>query len=106
MLVLGGGGYTIRNVARCWTYETGILLNEELADDLPFNDYLDYFGPEYRLHFRTTNMENLNSREYLEKCKYVVCVQLEYLMSKRCRHALTHPFSAIDACITNQRDAE
>jgi acetoin utilization deacetylase AcuC-like enzyme len=26
MLVLGGGGYTIRNVARCWTYETGCLL--------------------------------------------------------------------------------
>ncbi|KAF2982064.1 hypothetical protein EK904_013533, partial [Melospiza melodia maxima] len=22
MLMLGGGGYTIRNVARCWTYET------------------------------------------------------------------------------------
>jgi len=71
MLVLGGGGYTIRNVARCWTFETGVLLNEELPDDLPFNDYLEYFGPEYRLHFRTTNMENMNSREYLEKCKYV-----------------------------------
>ena len=26
MLVVGGGGYTIRNVARCWTYETGCLL--------------------------------------------------------------------------------
>merc|ERR1712205_132263 len=23
LLILGGGGYTIRNVARCWTYETG-----------------------------------------------------------------------------------
>ena len=22
LLVLGGGGYTVRNVARCWTYET------------------------------------------------------------------------------------
>ncbi|GBC16528.2 histone deacetylase 19 isoform X1 [Rhizophagus irregularis DAOM 181602=DAOM 197198] len=26
LLVLGGGGYRIPNVARCWTYETGILL--------------------------------------------------------------------------------
>ena len=25
MLVLGGGGYTMRNVARCWAYETGRL---------------------------------------------------------------------------------
>lgn len=26
MLVLGGGGYTINNVARCWAFETGKLL--------------------------------------------------------------------------------
>ncbi|GFH11699.1 histone deacetylase [Haematococcus lacustris] len=26
LLVLGGGGYKIKNVARCWTYETGVLL--------------------------------------------------------------------------------
>ena len=26
MLVLGGGGYKIKNVARLWTYETGVLL--------------------------------------------------------------------------------
>ena len=29
-LVLGGGGYTIRNVARCWTYETATLLGEDI----------------------------------------------------------------------------
>lgn len=32
LLVLGGGGYTIRNVARCWTYETAQLLNTEISD--------------------------------------------------------------------------
>jgi acetoin utilization deacetylase AcuC-like enzyme len=31
-LVLGGGGYTIRNVARCWTYETAICLGVELEN--------------------------------------------------------------------------
>ena len=30
--MLGGGGYTIRNVARCWTYETSIALNSEVAN--------------------------------------------------------------------------
>jgi acetoin utilization deacetylase AcuC-like enzyme len=25
-LVLGGGGYKINNVARCWAYETGRIL--------------------------------------------------------------------------------
>lgn len=29
-LVLGGGGYTMRNVARCWTYETAVLLDTEI----------------------------------------------------------------------------
>ena len=28
MLVLGGGGYKIKNVARLWTYETGALLGK------------------------------------------------------------------------------
>lgn len=29
LLVLGGGGYTLRNVPRCWAYETGVLLDQE-----------------------------------------------------------------------------
>ena len=28
VLVLGGGGYRINNVARCWAYETGRILGE------------------------------------------------------------------------------
>jgi len=28
IIVLGGGGYTVENVARCWAYETGVCLNE------------------------------------------------------------------------------
>jgi len=26
-MILGGGGYTIKNVARCWTYETALAVN-------------------------------------------------------------------------------
>jgi len=69
MLVLGGGGYTLRNVPRCWTYETAVLTGEEVKDELPFNDYFEYFGPDYRLNLPVSNMENLNSPEYLEKTK-------------------------------------
>jgi histone deacetylase 1/2 len=68
-LVLGGGGYTLRNVPRCWTYETAVMLGEDIKDDLPYNDYYEYFGPDYRLHLPVSNMENLNSPEYLEKTK-------------------------------------
>ena len=29
-LVVGGGGYTLRNVPRCWTYETSVILNSPI----------------------------------------------------------------------------
>jgi histone deacetylase 1/2 len=69
MLVLGGGGYTLRNVPRLWTYETAILLGTDIKDALPYNDYFEYYGPDYRLHMPVSNMENLNSKEYLEHIK-------------------------------------
>lgn len=66
MLVLGGGGYTLRNVPRVWTYETSKLLGVDVADSLPYNDYFEYYGPDYKLHLPVSNMENLNTREYLD----------------------------------------
>lgn len=30
MMLLGGGGYTVHNVSRCWLYETGLALGEEI----------------------------------------------------------------------------
>ena len=42
-LVLGGGGYTMRNVARTWAYETGQLVQQDMGAQLPFNDYYEVF---------------------------------------------------------------
>ena len=39
-----------RNVARCWAYETGVCLGMDLPAQLPHNDYLEYFGPDFTLH--------------------------------------------------------
>ena len=44
-IVMGGGGYTMRNVARCWTLETAVVLGMEIDNVLPFNEYLGYYGP-------------------------------------------------------------
>lgn len=68
-LILGGGGYTIRNVSRCWTYETAVVLGDEISDDLPYNDYYEYYGPDYKLHYQPSSMENQNIPENLEKIK-------------------------------------
>jgi len=40
-LVLGGGGYTMRNVARTWAFETGVLVGQEMGAVLPFNEYYE-----------------------------------------------------------------
>ena len=34
IVLVGGGGYTIRNVARCWTYETSTALNCVIANGM------------------------------------------------------------------------
>lgn len=90
LLLVGGGGYTIRNVARCWTYETAVALDTQVADgelienfqsninlidfplELPYNDYFEYFGPDFKLHISSSNMTNANSPEYLEKIRYEI----------------------------------
>lgn len=80
-LVLGGGGYTIRNVARCWAYETAVLLDKpNISNDIPFNDYYEYYAPDYQLHLRPeANMENLNTKELLENVRNDLLQQLQDL---------------------------
>jgi len=51
LLVLGGGGYTINNVARCWAYETAVLLDENLPDQIPKRDrFYEFYAPTYTIH--------------------------------------------------------
>jgi len=68
VLVTGGGGYTLRNVPWCWTYETSLMLDTEIPNEIPEkNEYLDYFCPEYKIHMSVSNMENLNTNDDLER---------------------------------------
>ncbi|KAL9274412.1 Histone deacetylase 6-like protein [Drosera capensis] len=73
LMVFSGGGYTIRNVARCWCYErenafiyranavllvdsrslilpTAVAVGVERDNKLPYDEYYEYFGPDYNLH--------------------------------------------------------
>jgi len=81
LLLLGGGGYTIRNVARCWTYETAVALDsqEVVGDELPYNDYFEYYGPDFKLHITPSNMTNQNSQQYLDKIKVTLLENMRML---------------------------
>lgn len=72
LILLGGGGYTIKNVARTWAYETACALNVEDTIDrkLPWNAYFEWFGPRYRLEVAENNMEDLNPKDgYLDSIR-------------------------------------
>ena len=83
-LVLGGGGYTLRNVARCWTYETSICVDKELETDLPVDtEYFQYFSPDFTLHPAVNpRSENANSKQYLDSI-----VETMYSQLKMVQHA-------------------
>eukprot|EP00172_Hildenbrandia_rubra_P001536 Plantae.Rhodophyta-Hildenbrandia_rubra.ctg20996.p1 GENE.Plantae.Rhodophyta-Hildenbrandia_rubra.ctg20996~~Plantae.Rhodophyta-Hildenbrandia_rubra.ctg20996.p1 ORF type:complete len:648 (+),score=110.16 Plantae.Rhodophyta-Hildenbrandia_rubra.ctg20996:133-1944(+) len=87
LLLLGGGGYTIRNVSRCWAYETSRVLNIDLPDQLPHHDNYEFHGPDFRLHIQPSNMENHNTRASLERTKIKLFESLRMLP-----HAPSIPF--------------
>ena len=61
-MMVGGGGYTIENVARfiiylfnqnqrCWANETAYAVGIELPSDIPKNTIsYDLYKPDYKLH--------------------------------------------------------
>lgn len=68
LLVLGGGGYTLTNVARCWAYETAVLCGGDPDVNIPEdNPFYTYFSPTYSLNpvFRR-KFTNKNDKEYLD----------------------------------------
>ncbi|XP_043437922.1 histone deacetylase 3 isoform X1 [Prionailurus viverrinus] len=80
LLVLGGGGYTVRNVARCWTYETSLLVEEAISEELPYSEYFEYFAPDFTLHPDvSTRIENQNSRQYLDQIRQTIFENLKML---------------------------
>lgn len=48
------------------------------SPEIPMNEYYEYFGPTYQLDVLPTNMEDLNTPEYLEKVKTQVFENLRH----------------------------
>jgi histone deacetylase 1/2 len=66
MVLIGGGGYSLRNVARCWTYETSVALGIDIENDIPENEYSLYYYPTNKIHAPVSNAENMNTRSEVE----------------------------------------
>lgn len=80
LLVVGGGGYTMRNVARVWCYETAVLVNRhDIPNEIPSNDYYEYFAPTYDLHLSPQNMTDLNDKATIDRTRTTLLKQLQNL---------------------------
>lgn len=110
-IFLGGGGYTIRNVARCWTYETAVIVGERaLPDELPFNDYFEYYGPDFGLTVPANNMQDLNTPEYLQRLRARIIDNLRNVVHAPSTQATERPddffSSASDASDASDDDSD
>ena len=99
-LVVGGGGYTVRNVARAWSYETAILCGRgaELAHaQIPESiDSHDSFGPDYALHPTVPpQYENQNTPASLHAVLAKVLTNVRQLQGAPCVRTRWFPEPAV-----------
>ena len=71
ILLLGGGGYTIKNVARCWAYETAILAGREDKIDHTISrsdTFREHYEPELSLlpELVSKHRINFNGKRYID----------------------------------------
>jgi hypothetical protein len=80
-LVLGGGGYNIKNVARCWAYETAVLVGAQVPDELPRTVYDSFFrDSQWKLHPPLTGrVDNANSPGALQRTVSAIREKLRFV---------------------------
>ncbi|KAF2263043.1 histone deacetylase [Lojkania enalia] len=87
ILVIGGGGYTPRNVARTWCHETSVCVGATLHDNLPSHiPYIQAFqgsengdGILYPDLHNTKRHENVNTNQKLQNLVAKAMENLRYL---------------------------
>lgn len=57
------------NIWSYYIFQTAVAVDVEPDNKLPYNEYYEYFGPDYTLHIEPSNMENLNLPKDLEKIR-------------------------------------
>ncbi|KAL6769853.1 HDA13 [Auxenochlorella protothecoides x Auxenochlorella symbiontica] len=81
LLLLGGGGYKIVNVSRCWAKETGVALGLDLPEALPPTEYYEYYAPAYQLTVpaKSEGFPNKNTPEHLQALQEQIMEHLRHI---------------------------
>ena len=54
-------------MANCWTYETVVPFEWEIPSELPYNDFFEYFGPDFKLHIE---QHEQRTSKYMNKIRW------------------------------------
>lgn len=101
----------MRSVSRAWAFETGLAAGVELGSsgiflascqfeklihlsEIPVNEYYEYFGPDYQLDVKASNVDDINTRAYMERVKSIVMENLKSIQgppSVQMTGAFGHP---------------
>jgi histone deacetylase 1/2 len=64
LILLGGGGYTVKNVVHTWAYEMVCALGveNEIDPHLPWDEYFEWFAPRYLSEVLGNDMYDLDTK--------------------------------------------
>ncbi|XP_050425897.1 histone deacetylase 8-like isoform X2 [Adelges cooleyi] len=84
ILFLGGGGYNVANVARCWTYLTAVIIGQEdaLSSDIPDHEYFLSYGPDFTLDINPGNRKDYNNSMCLTETLNIIESNMKIVKDK------------------------
>ena len=47
-----------------------MALEWDIPNELPYNDYFEYSGHDFKLHIAPRNMSNQNTSEYMDRIRW------------------------------------
>ncbi|KAJ2823736.1 Histone deacetylase 8 [Coemansia erecta] len=77
VLLLGGGGYSRSDCARCWTRLTAIACGRDIVpeSDVPEHAFLNEYAPGFDMMTDAMSIEDKNTREYLDSIVQAISQQ-------------------------------
>lgn len=96
MLVIGGGGYTIKNVSKAWAYETSVILDVEIPEELPFTEFYSHYGPDYKIGVPINQMRDFNTKKDIEVIIEAIHENLRHVTSVPSVHLTEIPPAWVD----------
>ncbi|CAL1696435.1 unnamed protein product [Somion occarium] len=93
-------------VSRAWAFETGLATGVELGPEIPMNEYYEYFGPDYQLDVKSSNMEDMNTPGYLERVKNIVMQNIRLVGGPPSVQMTDIPRVPIDAMMEDANEDE